>query len=178
MFSNSIKNEFPTLRNNSDLVYLDSAASTQTHQSVLDRMNKFYEEQRCNVNRGDFHISQQVSADIELAREQIAELINAKPEQIMFTAGATEGLNIIADWYEDSPVVIVTEAEHTANILPWIAQGRTVENGRLVVIPVTERGNIDTNEACKLFDKYPYSVLSIHNIHALNNVVRKIKKNI
>lgn len=179
MFSNSIKNEFPTLRNNSDLVYLDSAASTQTHQSVLDRMNKFYEEQRCNVNRGDFHISQQVSADIELAREQIAELINAKPEQIMFTAGATEGLNIIADWYEDSPVVIVTEAEHTANILPWIAQGRTVENGRLVVIPVTERGNIDTNEACKLFDKYPYSVLSIHshsNVTGIGTDYKKLTK--
>ena len=179
MFSNSIKKEFPTLRNNSDLVYLDSAASTQTHQSVLDRMNKFYEEQRCNVNRGDFHISQQVSADIELAREQIAELINAKPEQIMFTAGATEGLNIIADWYEDSPVVIVTEAEHTANILPWIAQGRTVENGRLVVIPVTERGNIDTNEACKLFDKYPYSVLSIHshsNVTGIGTDYKKLTK--
>ena len=179
MFSNSIKNEFPTLRNNSDLVYLDSAASTQTHQSVLDRMNKFYEEQRCNVNRGDFHISQQVSADIELAREQIAELINAKPEQILFTAGATEGLNIIADWYEDSPVVIVTEAEHTANILPWIAQGRTVENGRLVVIPVTERGNIDTNEACKLFDKYPYSVLSIHshsNVTGIGTDYKKLTK--
>ena len=179
MFSNSIKNEFPTLRNNSDLVYLDSAASTQTQQSVLDRMNKFYEEQRCNVNRGDFHISQQVSADIELAREQIAELINAKPEQIMFTAGATEGLNIIADWYEDSPVVIVTEAEHTANILPWIAQGRTVENGRLVVIPVTERGNIDTNEACKLFDKYPYSVLSIHshsNVTGIGTDYKKLTK--
>ena len=89
MFSNTIKEEFPTLQNNSDLVYLDSAASTQTHQSVLDRMNKFYEEQRCNANRGDFPISQQVSADIELARQQVAELINAMPELIMFTAGAT-----------------------------------------------------------------------------------------
>ena len=179
MFSHTIKEEFPTLQNNSDLVYLDSAASTQTHQSVLDKMNKFYETQRCNVNRGDFPISQEVSADIELAREQVAELINAESEQIMFTAGATEGLNIIADWYKDSPVVIVTEAEHTANILPWIAQGRTVENGRLVVIPVTERGNIDTNEACKLFDKYPYSVLSIHshsNVTGIGTDYKKLTK--
>ena len=179
MFSHTIKEQFPTLQNNSDLVYLDSAASTQTHQSVLDRMNKFYEEQRCNVNRGDFPISQQVSEDIELAREQVADLINADPSQIMFTAGATEGLNIIAEWYKDSPVVIVTEAEHTANILPWIAQGRTIENGRLVVLPITDRGTVNTEEACKLFEKYPHSVLSIHshsNVTGIGTDYKKLTK--
>ena len=179
MFSNTIKEEFPTLQNNSDLVYLDSAASTQTHQSVLDRMNKFYEEQRCNANRGDFPISQQVSADIELARQQVAELINAKPEQIMFTAGATEGLNIIAEWYKDAPYVIITEAEHTANILPWIAQGRTIDNGRLVVLPITESGTLDTNKACELLAKYPNGVLSIHshsNVTGIGTDYKKLTK--
>ena len=176
MFPNSIKDEFPTLANNSELVYLDSAASTQTHQSVLDRMNKFYEEQRCNANRGDFPISQQVSSDIELARQQVAELINAKSEQIMFTAGATEGLNIIADWYKDAPVVIITEAEHTANILPWIAQGRTKDNGRLVILPITERGTLDTNKACELLAKYPYAVLSIHSHSNVTGIGTDYKK--
>ena len=140
MFSEDIKKGFPTLINDPELVYLDSAASTQTHQSVLDRMNRYYTEQRCNVNRGDFRISQDVSADIEKSRQSFATLINAEPEQIMFTAGATEGLNIVADWCKDVPVVIITEAEHTANILPWIAQGRTVDNGRLIVLPVTDKG--------------------------------------
>jgi selenocysteine lyase/cysteine desulfurase len=179
MFPNTIKDEFPTLKSNSDLVYLDSAASTQTHQSVLDRMNKYYEEQRCNANRGDFPISQLVSADIELAREQVAELINAKPEQIMFTAGATEGLNIIAEWYKDAPYVIITEAEHTANILPWIAQGRTIDNGRLIVLPVTERGTLDTNKACELLAKYPNGVLSIHshsNVTGIGTDYKKLTK--
>ena len=179
MFPNTIKEQFPTLTNNSDLVYLDSAASTQTHQSVIDKMNKFYQEQRCNVNRGDFPISQEVSQDIELAREQVAELINASPEQIMFTAGATEGLNIIAEWYKDAPVVIVTEAEHTANILPWVAQGRTTENGRLVVLPITDRGTINTNEACKLFEQYPNAVLSIHshsNVTGIGTDYKKLTK--
>jgi len=179
MFPNTIKDEFPTLKSNSDLVYLDSAASTQTHQSVLVRMNKYYEEQRCNANRGDFPISQLVSADIELAREQVAELINAKPEQIMFTAGATEGLNIIAEWYKDAPYVIITEAEHTANILPWIAQGRTIDNGRLIVLPVTERGTLDTNKACELLAKYPNGVLSIHshsNVTGIGTDYKKLTK--
>ena len=179
MFSDRIKDEFPTLKNDTGLVYLDSAASTQTHQSVLDRMNKYYEQQRCNANRGDFPISQQVSADIELARQQVAELINAKPEQIMFTAGATEGLNIIAEWYKDAPYVIITEAEHTANILPWISQGRTIDNGRLVVLPITERGTLDTNKACELLAKYPNGVLSIHshsNVTGIGTDYKKLTK--
>jgi cysteine desulfurase / selenocysteine lyase len=179
MFPNTIKDEFPTLKNDTGLVYLDSAASTQTHQSVLDRMNKYYEQQRCNANRGDFPISQQVSADIELARQQVAELINAKPEQIMFTAGATEGLNIIAEWYKDAPYVIITEAEHTANILPWISQGRTIDNGRLVVLPITERGTLDTNKACELLAKYPNGVLSIHshsNVTGIGTDYKKLTK--
>jgi len=174
-----MKQDFPTLANNPDLVYLDSAASTQTHQSVLDRMNKYYEQQRCNVNRGDFSISQEVSADIELSREQVAELIGARTEQIMFTAGATEGLNMIAEWHKDAPVVITTEAEHTANILPWMAQGRTVKNGRLVVLPITERGTINTEEACKLFEQYPYAILAIHshsNVTGIGTNFRKLCK--
>jgi len=179
MFSNSIKNEFPTLQNDTSLIYLDSAASTQTHQSVLKRMNKYYEEQRCNANRGDFPISQQISADIELAREQVAELINAKPEQIMFTAGATDGLNIIAEWYKDAPYVIITEAEHTANILPWIVQGRTIDNGRLIVLPITDRGTLDTNKACELLANYPNGVLSIHshsNVTGIGTDYKKLTK--
>ena len=163
MLLEQLKKEFPTLHNDPSLVYLDSAASTQTHQRVLDIMNQYYEYKRCNVNRGDFRISQEASAQIEEARQSVANLIKASPEQIMFIAGATEGLNIIAEWYKDVPTVIITEAEHTANILPWIAQGRTVDNGRLVVLPVTERGTIDTNEACKLFDQYPLGLLSIHS---------------
>ena len=179
MFSDSIKNEFPTLQNDTSLIYLDSAASTQTHQSVLKRMNKYYEEQRCNANRGDFPISQQISADIELAREQVAELINAKPEQIMFTAGATDGLNIIAEWYKDAPYVIITEAEHTANILPWIVQGRTIDNGRLIVLPITDRGTLDTNKACELLANYPNGVLSIHshsNVTGIGTDYKKLTK--
>jgi cysteine desulfurase/selenocysteine lyase len=176
MFSKLIKEEYPTLVNNPDLVYLDSAASTQTHKTVLDRMNKYYEEQRCNVNRGDFPISKQVSDDIELARTQFAELIKAKPEQVMFTAGATESLNIVAEWYKDAPVVIITEAEHTANILPWIAQNRTTENGRLVVLPVTDSGKINLEEANKVLEKYPYALLSIHSHSNVTGIPVNYKK--
>jgi cysteine desulfurase/selenocysteine lyase len=170
------KEQFPTLNNDITLAYFDSAASTQTHQSVLDRMNKYYEHQRCNVNRGDFRISKEASEEVEVARQSVADLIDAKPEQIMFTAGATEGLNIVADWYKDAPVVIITEAEHTANILPWIAQGRTVENGRLQVLPINEYGMLDFDHAVKLFENNPQSVLSIHSHSNVTGIPINYKK--
>jgi cysteine desulfurase / selenocysteine lyase len=176
MLSDDVKNQFPTLVNDPDLVYLDNAASTQTHQSVLDKMNEYYEKKRCNVNRGDFKISQEVSQEIQDARESVANLIKAKPEQIMFTAGATEGLNIIAEWYRDAPVVIITEAEHTANILPWIAQGRTIKNGKLQVLPVTDQGTINISEAVKVFEKFPYAVLSIHSHSNVTGIGTNYKK--
>lgn len=176
MFFDNVKQEFPTLLNNPELVYLDSAASTQTHQRVLDKMNEYYEHKRCNVNRGDFKISQEVSAQIEEARQSVASLIKAKPEQIMFTAGATEGLNIIAEWYKDVHTVIITEAEHSANILPWLAQGRTVENGRLVVLPITNSGLIDTPGACQMFEQYPNALLSIHSHSNVTGIGLDIKK--
>ena len=176
MLFDNIKTEFPTLQNNSDLVYLDSAASTQTHQRVLDTMNTYYEYKRCNVNRGDFKISQEVSQQIEDARMSVAKLIKAKPEQIMFTAGATEGLNIIAEWYKDVPYVIITEAEHTANILPWIAQGRTVDNGRLIVLPITDRGTVNTDEACKVLEAHPGGLLSIHSHSNVTGIQTNFKK--
>ena len=176
MLSDRVKSEFPTLVNKPELVYLDSAASTQTHTRVLDKMNEYYEHRRCNVNRGDFEISQQVSQDIEDARQSIADLIHAESDQIMFLQGATEGLNIIADWYKDSPVVIITEAEHTANILPWMAQGRTTQNGRLVVLPITEKGTVNISEAVKVLEKYPYAVLSIHSHSNVTGIGTNYKK--
>ena len=177
MLFDNIKNEFPTLKNNPDLVYFDSAASTQTHQSVLDRMNEYYEQERCNVHRGDFHISKKVTDDCETAREQVAELLNTKSDNVMFVSGATEGLNMVAQWYQNVPVVIISDAEHTANILPWLVQGRTVENGRLVVLPTEESGYIDPNKAVEIFKKYPYafcSFASTSNVLGVTNELIRI----
>ena len=97
------------------LAYFDSGP-IQT-LIALDRMNKFYEHERCNVNRGDLYVSN-CSKRIEVSRKQFADLINAKLyENIMFTAGATHGLNIIAEWHKDVPVVINFTKQNThANI--------------------------------------------------------------
>jgi cysteine desulfurase/selenocysteine lyase len=167
LFTN-IKEQFPTLSADPDLAYFDSAASTQTHSSVIDAMNHYYEHERSNVHRGDYKISRSVSEKVDTAREQVAELINASAEQVIFTSGATEGLNIVANWFKNASTVIITDMEHSANILPWIAQGRTINNGGLKVLPALTDGSIDMDAAGKLFQSCPKDTLL--SIIATSNV--------
>lgn len=177
--NNFAKEYFPTLQNNKELAYFDNAATTQTHVSVIERMNEYYYKERCNVNRGDFYISQKVSGDVEIAREQVAELINAEREQIVFTAGATDSLNLIAEWCKNIKTVIVSEAEHSANILPWLTQGRTVENEGLVVLPLNDYGNIDLDQFEKVCQKNNGALVSItytSNVTGISFDIEKITK--
>ena len=157
----NIKSVFPTLANNPKLAYFDSAASTQTHYSVTKAMNEYYDYERCNVHRGDYPISRTASDKVETARQQVATLIGAEVNQIIFTAGATDGLNMVASWSRSVEHVFITDTEHTANILPWIGHGRTVENGRLVILPTDNNGDIDLQAADKALAKHPGSLLSI-----------------
>lgn len=150
------KKYFPTLKSNPELLYFDSAATTHTHKWVVDRMNKFYNSERCTVHRSDGAISDRIAEEMELSRSRIANLINASSDQILFTTGATQGLNWIADWYKNIGTVIITEAEHNANVLPWIAQGRKIGNG-LEVLPLDYSQSpsplINVNKALDIFNK-------------------------
>ena len=159
------KEDFLTLKNNPDLVYLDNAATTQTHRLVVDRMNEYYNHQRATTHRGSYPLSDRATNDYENARRQVAELISADPSEVMFTTGATQGLNFVAEWHKDIPVAIISEAEHTSNILPWMVAGRSIENGRLKVIPVKVYSDgsqrLDMDVARDILEKYPQSILSI-----------------
>ena len=159
------REEFLTLKNNPNLVYLDNAATTQTHRWVVDRMNTYYNYERATTHRGSYPLCDRVTEDYENARKQVASLIGAEPSQLMFTSGATQGLNFVAEWCKDIPVAIISEAEHTSNILPWLTSGRSLENGRLKVIPVKVYSDgsqgFDLDVAKKLLFDHPQSVLSI-----------------
>lgn len=158
---------FPTLCNN-NIAYFDSAASTQTHCSVMNAMRNYYENYRSNSGRGEYDIAEKATISVETARSQVADLINATGENILFTSGATQGLNMVAEWNRDVPVVIITEAEHNANIVPWLAQGRTQQNGKLVVIPVESNGRIDFHKAAEILNECP--VGSLFSFCATSNV--------
>ncbi len=148
---------FPTLKNNPELLYFDSAATTHTHKWVVDRMDKFYREERCTVHRGDGKISNKIEEELELSRSRVAHLIGATPEQILFTGGATDGLNMIAEWNRSVKTVIVTEGEHNSNLIPWLAQGRSPGNG-LAILPLEYDHNrmpvINMNRAVEVLSRH------------------------
>jgi cysteine desulfurase/selenocysteine lyase len=159
------KEDFLTLKNNPNLVYLDNAATTQTHRWVVDRMNRYYNYDRATTHRGSYPLCDRATEDYENARLQVANLISAHPEQIMFTSGATQGLNFVAEWHKDTPVAIISTAEHTSNILPWLASGRSLDNGRLKIIPLKVYSDgsqgFDLEAAQDIIKSNPQAILSV-----------------
>jgi cysteine desulfurase/selenocysteine lyase len=128
---------FPLLKNNPDLIYLDSAATTQKPQEVIDVIVEFYTEYNSNVHRGLYPLAEKATEKYEEARRIVAEFINAEPEEIIFTNGNTEAINNIANSLKESnliapkPNIVLSVMEHHSNILPWQRL-----NGRIAYIPL------------------------------------------
>lgn len=138
------KELFPIFEKQPNLRYFDSASTSQTPKPVLDAMHRYYTEFRANTGRGEYVLTDTATHAVSVARSQVAELINVNPEHLLFTAGTTDSLNRIANWCKSYDTIVITEAEHNANIIPWIIQGRTVDNGRLVVLPIDDHtGYVD-----------------------------------
>lgn len=128
------------------LVYLDNAATTFKPQCVIDAVVRYYTEQTTNVHRGDYEISYQVSEAYEKTREDVARFIHAEPKEIVFTAGASASLNLVAYGYgrkylKPGDVILSTEAEHASNILPWFKVAEET-GAKLEYIPLTEDGRL------------------------------------
>ncbi|QQR93398.1 aminotransferase class V-fold PLP-dependent enzyme [bacterium] len=120
------KSNFPIFENykkefGKDLIYLDSAATTQKLDSVLQKMNEYYLNYCSNVHRGIYTISETATEEFENARAEIAKFFNVSPHQIIFTSGATDSLNIIARSCKNFDIeqIVTTELEHNSNILPF-----------------------------------------------------------
>jgi cysteine desulfurase/selenocysteine lyase len=119
------KNKFPFFKNNPNLVFLDSAASSQKHEDVINTVNNFYLNDYSNIHRGIYEKSQISTELFEETRKKVSKLINAKSEkEILFTSGATESLNIIANSLKNilskEDNIILTPIEHHANLVPYL----------------------------------------------------------
>lgn len=127
------REDFPMLKQ--DVIYIDNGATTFKPQCVIDAMNDYYTNYTANAHRGDYDISYKVDVAYEGARKKVAEFINADPEEIVFTSGATDSLNIIANGFfknilEPRDEVLITLSEHASNVLPWFRLAK--ENGVIV----------------------------------------------
>ncbi|WP_394250716.1 cysteine desulfurase CsdA [Vibrio profundi] len=148
-----IREQFPALKqevNQQPLVYLDSAATTQKPQVVIDAISQYYSKQNANVHRGSHSLTAQATSQFENARSSIAQYIGASSsKEVIWTRGATEALNLIAQTYARSSLqigdeILVSEMEHHANIVPWqIVAEQT--GAKIIKIPMTDDCKCDLN---------------------------------
>ncbi|MFA0084525.1 cysteine desulfurase CsdA [Vibrio sp. 10N.261.51.F12] len=152
----SIRAQFPALAQ--DIVYLDSAATTQKPQVVIDCLSDYYRNQNANVHRGSHSLTALATGRFEAARDTVANFINANSsKEIIWTRGATEALNLIAQSYARSTLkpgdeILVSELEHHANIVPWqiVAQ----QTGAVIVkIPMTPDCQVDVQTVATLINE-------------------------
>ncbi|MBE3651920.1 cysteine desulfurase CsdA [Vibrio navarrensis] len=141
-----VRAQFPALQQSvhgSPLVYLDSAATTQKPQCVIDAISHYYSRHNANVHRGSHSLTAEATSQFEQARHSIAQFIGAQSDQeIIWTRGATEALNLIAQTYARSTLqpgdeILVGEMEHHANIVPWQMVAEQT-GAKVVKIPMTE----------------------------------------
>ena len=143
--SMSVRADFPVFAQHPKLVFLDSAASAQKPQAVIDAM-KTAMTNYANVHRGVYGLSQNMTAAYEAARETVAAFITAEKEEIVFTRNATESINLVAaSWgtanLKAGDEILITELEHHANIVPWQMIAEKT-GARLVVAPITKNGDV------------------------------------
>ena len=140
-----IRSQFPSL-NYAKIHYLDNAATSQTVDTAIKAVSDYHYNYRSNIHRGEYASAMTASNLYEEAREQVAKLINAKPFEIAFTSGTTDGLNRIAESIDKDRKVIITELEHHSNIMPWIKTGRTQNQGDLIVVQASDHGDVSLED--------------------------------
>lgn len=165
------------------LVYLDNAATTQKPRCVIDAISEEYLSVNANVHRGVHFLSQQATELHEAAREEVRRFINARStSEIVFTRGTTESLNLMATSYgeaflKEGDEVVLTQMEHHSNIVPW-QMLRDRKGIRLKVLPVTERGELDLDEAGTYFSERTrlLAVTHVSNVLGTVNPVAELAK--
>ena len=181
---NTIRNDFPILSRtvyDRPLVYLDNAATTQKPRQVVEAITEEYYNVNANVHRGVHYLSQQATELHENARETVRRFINARStNEVVFTRGTTEGLNLVASSFcdafmQEGDEVIVSVMEHHSNIVPW--QLQAAKKGIAIrVIPMTDGGELMLDEYEKLFTERTkiISVTHVSNVLGTVNPVDEI----
>ncbi len=173
-----IRKDFPILSrqvHGKPLVYLDSTASSQKPQAVIDAMSTYYQTYHANVHRGVYQISEEATAAMEKARIKVARFINARQgKQIIFTRNTTESINLVAySWgganIHAGDLIVLTIMEHHSNLIPWqLLAERT--GARLEFIPVTDDGLLRLDIYEQLLQQQPKLVAFTHMSNVLGTI--------
>ncbi len=173
-----IRKDFPVLGrevNGHPLVYLDSGASSQKPNQVIDRLDRYYRLEHANIHRGVHHLSQQATESYEQARETVRSFINAKNRhEVLFTKGTTDGINLVASSFgraflKPGDEVIISTMEHHSNIVPW--QIICEQKGAKVrVIPINQHGELIIEEFQSMLNQRTRLVAVVHVSNTLGTI--------
>ncbi|MBI4053883.1 MAG: SufS family cysteine desulfurase [Candidatus Doudnabacteria bacterium] len=177
-----LRKEFPILHrkiNGRPLVYFDNASTTQKPRSVINAMSAYYSRYNANIHRGIHTLSQEATTAFEQVRDEVKTFLNARArEEIVFTSGATESLNLVAAGLEKlmkrGSEIILTEAEHHSNIVPWQILAQKTKT-RIKYIPLTSQGRPDFGTYRRLLSKKTAAV-SVSHASNVTGVIAPIKK--
>ncbi len=176
---NAIRRDFPIFKRkihgNKNLVYLDSAASSQKPQAVLDAMDTLYTQSYANIHRGIHELAEEATALYESSRERIAEFIHvSNPAELIFTRNTTESINLVAyawgrKFLKTGDHILLTEMEHHSNLIPWFILA-SEKNIHIDFIPVLENGFLELDSYQTLLKNEPKMVAFTHMSNVLGVV--------
>jgi cysteine desulfurase/selenocysteine lyase len=172
-----IREQFPALRQliyNKNLIYFDNGATSQKPQVVLDAINNYYSKDNANIHRGVHYMSQKATTEYETARKTIQTYLHAKKsEEIIFTKGTTDGINLVAYSYGEllsaGDEILITAMEHHSNIVPWQMLCER-KNLTLRVAPINKKGELILEEFDKLLTTKTKLVAVTHISNTLGTI--------
>lgn len=174
-----VRADFPILdretKPGTKLVYLDSAATSQKPNQVIDAMDRYYKNTNANIHRGVHTLAEEATADYEDARVRIARFVGANAaNELVYTRNTTESINLVAQTWgkanlKAGDLVILSEMEHHSNLVPWQMLA-TEKQIRLEFIPVTDEGLFDLDEYAKLLAQGPKLVAFTHVSNVLGTI--------
>lgn len=173
------KKDFPIFQKNKKLIYLDSAATSQKPQFVLDAVNEYYATYNANVKRGIYPIAEKATAKVEEVRKKVAKFINAKyPEEIIFVRNTTEAINLVANvigkiFIKKGDTIATTIMEHHSNFVPW-QQLAIEKDSKFAVLDIDE--NFNTN--LSFYAEFLPAIASRRQVQAGISASRKISKRV
>ena len=172
-----VSSQFPVLSrevNGRSLVYLDSGATSQTPQPVIDAMTSYYTHSRASIHRGVYPLAVEATDLFEGARERIADWLGSTVEETIFTANVTAAINLVAyTWGRENvrpgDLVVITQMEHHSNIVPWqlVCSEREAE---LAYVPVLDNGQLDNDALESLLARGPRLVAVTHVSNVLGTI--------
>lgn len=172
------REDFPILQNN--LIYLDSGATSLKPKCVIDKITEYYKDYSANAHRGDYDLSLKVDYEYENARDEIKEFINARyREEIVFTSGSTDSLNMIATGFfrrylEADDEIVITKSEHASNVMPWFRLAKEI-GCKIVYVPLDENYYVTMDNIKKVINENT-KVIALAEITNVVGDIRPIKE--